>query len=182
MNIFVAKLNFKTDTNRLKSIFEQFGEVTYARVITDHETGRSKGYGFVEMPDDEQARAAIAALDNGELDESTIVVKEATPRESRPPREGGGGGGYERGGGGGGGYNRGGGGGGYNRGGGGGYDRGGGGGGYNRGGGGGYDRGGGGGGYNRGGGGGGGYNRGGGGGDRYGAPPKRERYDEPDFD
>ncbi len=181
MNIFVAKLNFKTDTNRLKSIFEQFGEVTYARVITDHETGRSKGYGFVEMPDDEQARAAIAALDNGELDESTIVVKEATPRESRPPREGGGG--YERGGGGGGGYNRGGGGGGYNRGGGGGYDRGGGGGGYNRGGGGGgYNRGGGGG-YDRGGGGGGGYNRGGGGGgDRYGAPPKRERYDEPDFD
>ena len=123
MNIFVAKLSFSTDSAGLLSAFEQFGEVTSANVIMDRETGRSKGFGFVEMADDKEGEAAISALDNTDLDGNTIVVKKAEPRESR----GGGGGGFNRGGGGGGGgFNRGGGGGGYgggggNRGSGGGY-------------------------------------------------------------
>ncbi len=142
MNIFVAKLNFDTVESDLREAFEAFGGVEDVKIITDKFTGRSKGFGFVEMADDEEGQAAIDGLNDTELDGRTIVVKKSEPRENR----GGGGG---RGGRGGGGY--GGGGGGYNRGGGGG-------GGYNRGGGGG-------GGYNRGGGGGGGY--GGGGGNRY---------------
>ncbi len=122
MNIFVAKLNFSTDSEALREAFEQFGQVESANVITDRETGRSKGYGFVEMLDDSEGDSAIKALDGSDIDGNTIVVKKAEPRESR-----GGGGGGSRGGGG-------------NRGGGGGY----GGGGGNRGGGGGYGGGGGG--------------------------------------
>jgi len=135
MNLFVAKLNFDTQEDDLRSAFEQFGEVSSCSVITDKFTGRSKGFAFVEMPNDDEAQSAIDALNETDLDGRTIVVKKAEPRESRPPRDNrGGGGGYGGGGGnrgGGGGY----GGGGGNRGGGGGY---GGGGGGNRGGGGGY--------------------------------------------
>ncbi len=111
MNIFVAKLNFSTDSDGLREAFEQFGQVESASVITDRETGRSKGYGFVEMLDDSEGDAAIKVLDGSDIDGNTIVVKKAEPRESR-------GGGGSRGGGnrGGGGY-----GGGGNRGGGGGY-------------------------------------------------------------
>ena len=89
MNIFVAKLNFSTDSAALREAFEQFGEVESANVITDRETGRSKGYGFVEMNDDSEGDAAIKALDGSDIDGNTIVVKKAEPRESR-----GGGGGY----------------------------------------------------------------------------------------
>jgi RNA recognition motif-containing protein len=118
MNIFVAKLNFKTTNDGLRDAFAEFGDVDSANVIMDRETGRSKGFGFVEMPDDKEAKAAIAKLDGVELDGSTIVVKEATPRGD-DRKSGGGGGGFNRGGGGGGGFNRGGGGGGgFNRGGG----------------------------------------------------------------
>lgn len=140
MNIFVAKLSFQTSSEELQEAFEAYGAVDSAKVIMDHFTGKSKGFAFVEMPDDTEAQAAIDALDESDLDGATIVVKKAEPRENR----GGGGGGGSRGGGGG--Y----GGGGGSRGGGGGYgggggDRGG------RGGGGGYggggDRGGSGGGY-----------------------------------
>ena len=131
MNIFVAKLNYSTSSEALREAFEQFGGVESANVITDRETGRSKGYGFVEMTNDGEGAAAISALDGSDFDGNTIAVKKAEPRESR-----GGGGGGNRGGGGG--Y---GGGDGGNRGGGGGY---GGGGGGNRGGGGGYGGGGGG--------------------------------------
>ncbi|MFN7118327.1 MAG: RNA recognition motif domain-containing protein, partial [Saprospiraceae bacterium] len=138
MNIFVAKLNFSTQSEDLREAFEAYGTVDSAKVITDHFTGKSKGFGFVEMADDNEALNAIEALDNSELDGNTIVVKKAEPRENR------GGGGDRRGGGGFGGDRRGGGGGygggGDRRGGGGGYgggdrgDRGGygGGGGYNR--------------------------------------------------
>ena len=125
MNIFVAKLNFSTDSDGLREAFEQFGQVESASVITDRETGRSKGYGFVEMLDDSEGDSAIKALDGSDIDGNTIVVKKAEPRESR-----GGGGGSRGGGGYGGGGNRGGGGGyggGGNRGGGGGYGGGGGG-------------------------------------------------------
>jgi RNA recognition motif-containing protein len=137
MNIFVAKLSFDTQSDDLREVFEEFGEVSSATVITDKFTGKSKGFGFVEMPNDEEARNAINELNESELDGRTIVVKKAEPREER-----GGGGGGRRGGfgGGGGGGRRGGGG--YGGGGGGGYDRGGGGGGggYDRGGGGGRNR------------------------------------------
>lgn len=102
MNIFVAKLNFKTTTDGLREAFEQFGTVSYAKVITDHETGKSKGYGFVEMDNEEEADKAIEALDNVEFDGSVIVVKKARPREENPNFNRGGGGGYNNNGGGGG--------------------------------------------------------------------------------
>ncbi len=110
MNIFAAKLSFDTQSDDLREAFEAFGEVTSANVITDKFTGKSKGFGFVEMPNDDEARKAIADLNDSELDGRTIVVKKAEPREDRGDRGGSGGGGYNRGGGGGG-YNRGGGGG-----------------------------------------------------------------------
>ena len=126
MNIFVAKLNFDTQSEDLREAFEAFGEVSSAKVIDDKYTGKSRGFGFVEMDNDEEAMEAIKELNDSVLDGNTIVVKKAEPRgDSRGGgNRGGGGGGYNRGGGGGGGYNRGGGGGGgYNRGGGGGGDR-----------------------------------------------------------
>jgi RNA recognition motif-containing protein len=118
MNIFVAKLDFNTTGEELQELFEQFGTVDSAKVIFDKETGRSRGFAFVEMPDDEEAEKAIKELHDTTLDGRTIVVKKAEARESS---------------GGGGGFNRSGGGGGFSRGG-----RGGGGGGFSRGGGGGY--------------------------------------------
>lgn len=109
MNLFVAKLSSSTTGDALQEIFSAYGEVSSAKIIIDRETGSSKGFGFVEMPDDDEARAAIAALNDTELDGKQIVVKEANAREERPRRDnrGGGGGGFNRGGGGG--YNRGGG-------------------------------------------------------------------------
>ncbi len=132
MNIFVAKLNFDTQEADLRAAFEEFGEVTSCSIVNDKMTGRSKGFGFVEMSDDSAAQNAINALDGTDLDGRTIVVKVAEPRENRPSGGGGrggfggGGGGGSRGGygGGGGGGSRGGyggGGGGDRRGGGGGY-------------------------------------------------------------
>lgn len=97
MNIFVSKLNFKTREDDLRQAFEEFGEVTSASIILDKETGRSRGFGFVEMPNDDEARAAIEALNDAEFDGRTIVVKEAEPREKRSG--GGGFGGGNRGGG-----------------------------------------------------------------------------------
>lgn len=89
MNIFVAKLNFNTDSDGLRSAFEAFGAVDSAKVINDHFTGKSRGFGFVEMPDDEQALSAIEALNESELDGNTIVVKKAEPRENRGSSRGG---------------------------------------------------------------------------------------------
>lgn len=97
MNIFVAKLNFGTDSDSLRRAFEQFGEVDSANVIMDKDTGRSKGYGFVEMPNDSEGSAAINGLDGSELDNNTIVVKQAEPREKRSFGDrNGGGGGFQR--------------------------------------------------------------------------------------
>jgi RNA recognition motif-containing protein len=137
MNIYVGNLSYNTSNESLQEAFQRFGEVSNAHVIRDRETGRSRGFGFVEMPNDNEARTAIAQLNGGNLDGRKITANEARPREERPA--GGGGGGY-----GGGGGGRSGGGGGYGGGGGG---RSGGGGGYGGGGGGGYGGGGGGGGY-----------------------------------
>lgn len=81
MNIFVAKLNFRTESEELKAAFEQYGEVNSAKVIMDRETGRSKGFGFVEMPNDDEANDAINGLNEKELGGRVIVVKKAQPKE-----------------------------------------------------------------------------------------------------
>jgi len=129
MNIYVGNLSWGLKDQDLANLFAPFGEVSSAKIVTDKFTQRSKGFGFVEMANDEEAQAAIAQLNGTEVEGRSLVVN-----ESRPKQEGGGGGG--------GGYKKrnfgGGGGGGYNKGGGGGYNKGGGG--YNRGGGGGYNR------------------------------------------
>ena len=157
--LYVGNLAYSVRDESLQSAFGQFGTVTSAKVMMDRETGRSKGFGFVEMGSDAEAQAAINGMNGQPLEGRPIVVNEARPREERPGGFGGGGGG--RSGGGGGGYG-GGGGGGYGGGGGGGgrSPYGGGGGGGRSGGGGGY----GGGGGRSGGGGSGGGSYGGGGG------------------
>ncbi len=130
MNIYVGNLNWSMTSDDLYNMFAPYGEVASAKIVTDKfNNNRSKGFGFVEMNDDEAARTAIAALNETEVMDRKLVVNESAPR----PEGQGGGGGFKKKSFGGGGYNRGGGGGGYNRGGGGGgYNRGGGGGGYNR--------------------------------------------------
>lgn len=80
MNIFVANLNYRVRSENLKEIFSEYGEVTTARIITERGTRRSKGFGFVEMANDEDAQKAIAALDGAEWEGRTIIVKEALPR------------------------------------------------------------------------------------------------------
>ena len=119
MNIYVGNLSAKTSEEELREAFESFGDVDSAKIIKDNITGRSRGFGFVEMPNQEQAQAAIAAMNGKELEGSALTVNEAKPRESRgggrsfgggnrpgggrPPGGGGfGGGGGRRGGGGGG--------------------------------------------------------------------------------
>lgn len=82
MNIFVAKLNFKTRKEDLEAAFAQFGEVTSCKIVRDKDTGRSKGYGFIEMPNDDEANQAIASLNEKELDGRVIAVKPANPRPS----------------------------------------------------------------------------------------------------
>ena len=84
MNIFVAKLNYRTSEDTLRDAFEQFGEVDSVKIIMDRDTGRSKGYGFVEMPTEDSGHQAIEELNESELDGSRIVVKKARPREERP--------------------------------------------------------------------------------------------------
>jgi len=91
MNIFVAKLNFDTQESSVMDAFSQFGEVESVKVIQDKFSGRSKGFGFVEMPNDEEALAAIESLNDTDLDGRTIVVKKAEPRERRDDNRGGGG-------------------------------------------------------------------------------------------
>ncbi|MEL7119883.1 MAG: RNA-binding protein [Bacteroidota bacterium] len=82
MNIFVAKLNFDTSESELRNAFEEFGAVDSVKIIMDKMTGRSKGYGFVEMPDDDNANEAINELNDSELDGRNIVVKVAEPRRN----------------------------------------------------------------------------------------------------
>ncbi len=81
MNIFVAKLSSNTTSEDLRTLFEEYGEVSSANVITDRMTGYSKKFGFVEMADDGQAQKAIKELDSCQYDNSEIVVKQARPRE-----------------------------------------------------------------------------------------------------
>ncbi len=81
MNIFVAKLDYSVEESGLREVFEQYGEVDSVKIIKDKFTGRSKGYGFVEMPNDDEALRAIEELNDTELNNRTIVVKKAYPRE-----------------------------------------------------------------------------------------------------
>ena len=97
--IYVGNLSYNTTESELESLFGAHGSVQSAQIISDKMTGRSKGYGFVEMSSDEEAQAAIAALNGQEVDGRTLTVNEAKPKEDRPR---GGGGGYGGGGGGGG--------------------------------------------------------------------------------
>jgi RNA recognition motif-containing protein len=129
MNIYVGNLSWGLKDQDLANMFTPYGEVASAKIVMDKFTQRSKGFGFVEMPNDEQAQAAIAQLNGTEVEGRNLVVNESRPKEGgegggfkkRGGFGGGGGGGFKKGGGGyGGGGNRGGGGG-YNRGGGGGY-------------------------------------------------------------
>jgi len=164
VRLYVGNLPFSTDADDLKELFSAHGEVVHTSIVQDRDSGRSRGFGFVEMADPEAGKAAMQAFDGFDHRGRVLKVNEARPRGQRPgpgdgpprvDRRGGGGGGYRGGDGGGGGYRGGGGGGGYRGGGGGG---------------GGYRGGGGGGGF----GGGGGYRGGGGGGGFGGGPPPWE--------
>ena len=86
MNIYVGNISWDTTDVSLQSAFEQYGQVTSARIVMDRDTGRSRGFGFVEMPNDDEARAAIDALNGAELDGRNLRVNEARPREERAPR------------------------------------------------------------------------------------------------
>ena len=111
--LYVGNLSYDVDSSALQDLFSPHGTVDSAQIITDRDTGRSKGFGFVEMASDEEAQAAIAALNGQEHNGRALTVNEAKPREDRPRGGGGGGGGrggYGGGGGGGGGYGGGGGG------------------------------------------------------------------------
>lgn len=89
MKIYVGNLSYSTDNDGLRAAFEQFGAVTSAEVVFDRNTNRSRGFGFVEMPTDDEAKAAIEGLDSKDLDGRPIKVNEARPR-----RESGGGSSY----------------------------------------------------------------------------------------
>jgi len=86
MNIYVSNLGFNVKDESLKESFSVYGEVTSAKVITDKFTGQSRGFGFVEMSDDEAARKAITELDQSTLEGRAIKVTEARPKEDRPAR------------------------------------------------------------------------------------------------
>ena len=109
--LYVGNLAYSVADSDLQQAFGEYGTVTSAKVMMDRESGRSKGFGFVEMGDDAQAQAAINGMNGQPFGGRNVVVNEARPMEARPPRSGGGGG-YEGGGGrsGGGGYGGGGGG------------------------------------------------------------------------
>ena len=93
--LYVGNLSYGTTDSDLQGMFEEFGTVQSAQVIMDRDTGRSKGFGFVEMSSDQEAQAAINALNGQDVDGRSLTVNEAKPREDRGGRSGGGGrGGY----------------------------------------------------------------------------------------
>ena len=89
MNIYVSNLGFNVKDEDLKEFFTPYGEVTSAKIISDKFTGQSRGFGFVEMSDDEAAKKAIAELDQASVEGRSIKVMEARPKEDRPARSGG---------------------------------------------------------------------------------------------
>ena len=106
MNIYVGNLPFEATEGDLKATFSNYGEVSTARIITDRETGRSRGFGFVEMPNSSEAEAAIQSLNGKDLKGRALTVNEAKPREQSGGRGGRFDGGGGRSGGQGGGYDR----------------------------------------------------------------------------
>lgn len=86
MNIYVGNLAYNTTEEGLRAAFGAFGDVDRVNIVTDRVTGRSRGFGFVEMPDDEQAQSAMSALNGKELDGRTLNVNEAKPRTDRRER------------------------------------------------------------------------------------------------
>lgn len=86
MNIYVSNLSFNIQDASLKELFTPFGEVASAKVITDKFTNQSRGFGFVEMPDETAAKKAIAELNSTSVDNRTVKVMEAKPKEDRPAR------------------------------------------------------------------------------------------------
>ena len=84
MNIYVGNLPYSIDRDQLREIFAQFGEVRAARIVIDRESGKSKGYGFVDMDNDAEANEAISKLNGTEIGGRKAVINEARPREDRP--------------------------------------------------------------------------------------------------
>lgn len=80
MNIYVGNLNYRIRETDLQQVMEDYGTVSSVKVITDRETGKSKGFGFVEMPNDDEGSKAIAELNGADFDGRTMVVKEARPK------------------------------------------------------------------------------------------------------
>jgi RNA recognition motif-containing protein len=92
MNIYVSNLSFAVESDDLRGFFEEYGEVTSAKIITDKETRRSRGFGFVEMSDDSAAAKAVAELNGAMVQGRSISVTEARPKEEKSGSFGGGGG------------------------------------------------------------------------------------------
>jgi RNA recognition motif-containing protein len=90
MNIYVGNLNYNTTEATVRGLFEPYGQVVSVKIIEDRETGRPRGFGFVEMANDEEARAAISALDGKEVDGRPLKINEAQPKTERRPGGGGG--------------------------------------------------------------------------------------------
>lgn len=88
MNIYISGLNFSTQEADLNDLFAEYGEISSVKIILDRETGRSRGFAFVEMPDDAAAQKAIDELNGAEFDHKTISVNVARPREERPSNGG----------------------------------------------------------------------------------------------
>ena len=88
MNIYISNLSYDVNDSDLRELFEEYGEVSSAKVIMDRETGRSRGFGFVEMADDAEGQKAIDELNGAEYDRKTISVSVARPREERPRNNG----------------------------------------------------------------------------------------------
>ena len=86
MNIYVSNLSFNVQNEDLREVFAPYGEVTSARIVNDRETGKSRGFGFVEMSDETSSKTAIAELNDAELDGRNMKVTEARPKEDRPAR------------------------------------------------------------------------------------------------
>ena len=84
MRIYVGNLSWQTDENELRETFAPYGEVVSAQIITDRESGRSRGFAFVEMENDAEAKEAISAVDNKEIAGRQVKVNEAKPRTERP--------------------------------------------------------------------------------------------------
>lgn len=89
IKLYVGNLSFSVQSNELNEFFEQYGTVTSAKVITDRETGRSKGFGFVEMADESEGRTAIEQSNGQEFSGRNLKVTEALPQEAKGPRTGG---------------------------------------------------------------------------------------------